>query len=79
MVSNDVDNTYRARVESLERSIQAKKQIDDKNVDLDVAILRIAKEINLQFAGWLVENVERQQKSPRELMNELFVLALQAK
>jgi succinate dehydrogenase flavin-adding protein (antitoxin of CptAB toxin-antitoxin module) len=34
---------------------------------------------NLEFANWLVESAERQQKAPKELLNEILTLALQAK
>ena len=79
MVTNDSSGVYKAKVEALERGLQSKKEMEDKNLDLDIAVLRVLREVNLQFASWLVENVERQQKSPRELLNEVLILALQAR
>ncbi len=79
MVTNDASSIYKAKVETLERNLQSRKEIEDKNLDLDIAILRVLKEVNLQFASWLVEVAERQQKAPREILNEILLLALQAK
>ncbi len=79
MVTEDVNSEYKAKVESLERTLLFNKETESRNFDLDIAILRVLKEVNLQFANWLVESTERQQRAPREILNDILVLALQAK
>jgi len=79
MVMDETNKNVKARIDAYERNLQAQKEIQDRNLDIDIAVLRVLRDVNPQFANWLVVNAESQQKSPRELLNEVLILALQTK
>ncbi len=79
MVMDDTNKVFKTRIDAFERNLQAQKEMQDKNLEIDIAVLRVIKDVNPQFANWLVENAESQHKSPKELLNEVLVLALQTK
>lgn len=79
MVMDDMAGRYTARLDAFQRGLEAKKDLELRNTELDLAVVRLAREVNVQFAGWLVDNAEKQQKAPREILNEIFVLTMQTK
>ncbi len=54
-----------------------KQELENKNLDIDIAILQVVKELNLPFAYWLEENAERRQNVPREILNKVLTMAMQ--
>jgi hypothetical protein len=79
MIIDEMSGSYRAKIDAFERGLQAKRELADRSLELDMALLRVLRDVNLEFANWLVESAERQQKAPKELLNEILTLALQAK
>jgi hypothetical protein len=63
--TDDPSSAYEAKIDSFELGLQVKKEQEDKNLDLDVAVLLVLRGVNVQFANRLVDNAERQQKAPR--------------
>jgi hypothetical protein len=77
MTISDTKNNLKAKVDAFERGLKMKQELENKNLDIDIAILQVVRELNLPFAYWLVENAERQQKAPREILNNVLTLAMQ--
>jgi len=50
MTINDINNDLKSKMDAFERGLKTKRELDNKNLDMDISILQVVKELNLPFA-----------------------------